>query len=97
MGFGYGCISLGSAALTADTQTERPSTRASRNVRMFFASERMLIIFAEEIRKISLKPYSLRRGGVRAEEGNQDIFEPFRINTADHATGMRNGYRSALF
>src|SRR6478672_4692342 len=64
---------------------------------MFFATKRMLIIFAEEIRKISLKPEALGRGGIRAEESHEDVLEAFRINAADHATCVRNGNGSALF
>src|SRR5919108_3281019 len=47
MGLGKVRTSFGSAALTADTQTEMPSASAKRNVRRFFANKRMLILLAE--------------------------------------------------
>ena len=74
-----------------------PSASARRNVRRFFANERMLIIPAEEVREVALQPYPLRRGRIRAKERSQDIIEPFGVDAADHAAGVGNGYGAALF
>src|SRR5512140_3846041 len=99
MALGYVLTSLGSAALTAETQTEMPRTRARRKVRMFLASIRMFILFvpAEEIREKPLQPDALRRDGFGAEECDQDILESLGIDAADHPACMRNGNGTALF
>src|SRR5215207_4098574 len=97
IGLGKALTSSGSAALTADTQTEIPRASARINVRRFFANKRMLIILGEKEREISLKQDTLRCCVIRTEERSQDILEPLRINAADHAPSMGNRYGAALF
>src|SRR5688572_12837973 len=63
MGLGNGRTSFGSAALTADTQTETPRTRASTKVRTFFANKRMLLILRPNVREKSSEPCPLGHSG----------------------------------
>src|SRR5688572_558821 len=92
-----GRVSSGSAAVTADIQTAKPRTSARRKERRFIASQRMLFLFAEEIGEEALKPYALWCGRIGSEECCKDIFEAFRVNVADHAARVRDGYGTALF